>query len=148
MFLKKLVLVAAAALGLAGCSTTSENGSSASQSQIDELTNKVGDRVFFEFDNSSLSTESKEVLKRQAQFMADHPELSFNIEGHCDMRGTREYNIGLGERRASQASDFLKAQGVNANRLDVVSYGKERPAVSGDSELDHAQNRRAVTVAK
>jgi peptidoglycan-associated lipoprotein len=149
MSLKKLLAVGAAILSLAGCSTLGDyEGVAANQSQIDELTNKVGDRVFFEFDSSSLTNEAKDTLKKQAGFMKDNVELRFTLEGHCDDRGTREYNLALGERRAHAAKQYLVSLGVEHGRLTVVSFGKEKPAVVGDSEFAWSQNRRSVTVAQ
>jgi peptidoglycan-associated lipoprotein len=110
-----------------------------------ELT-QIGDRIFFSFNKSDISPESKEILTRQAKFAGDHPELTFTVEGHCDERGTREYNLALGERRATADKKALAALGVSANRLQTISYGKERPAVVGSTEEAYAQNRRAVLV--
>lgn len=146
----KAIAVCASLVMLSACSTTSSNygedGSTrASQDQIDELETKVGDRVFFEYDSSALTSEAQETLKKQAAFMMQNAELSFVIEGHADERGSREYNMGLGERRAHATKQFLVNLGVPANRLRVVSYGKERPAVLGDNEFAWSQNRRGVT---
>lgn len=148
MSLKKLLAAGAMILSLAACSTTDGDGINASQAQIDELTNKVGDRVFFEFDSSALTSEARETLNKQIKFMSDNSELSFVIEGHCDSRGTREYNLALGERRANAVREYLAANGVEEARLTVISYGKEKPAVLGDNEFAWSQNRRGVTVAQ
>lgn len=148
MSLKKLLAAGAVILSLAACSTTDGDGVNASQSQIDELTNKVGDRVLFEFDSSSLTSEARQTLDKQVVFMTDNSELSFTIEGHCDSRGTREYNLALGERRANSVREYLVAHGIDESRLTIVSYGKERPAVIGDNEFAWSQNRRGVTVAQ
>jgi peptidoglycan-associated lipoprotein len=104
--------------------------------------------VFFEFDSSALNTEAQNTLNKQASFMSENPDLSFNIEGHADETGTREYNLALGERRANAAKEFLVRLGVNESRLTVISYGKERPAVLGSDAFAWSQNRRAVTVAR
>lgn len=120
----------------------------ASVSQIQELETKVGDRVFFQYDSPILSSEAQETLRKQAAFMDQNSNLSFVIEGNTDDRGTREYNIGLGERRANAAKHFLTTLGISPSRLTVVSYGKERPAVIGSDEWSWSQNRRAVTVAQ
>ena len=109
---------------------------------------KVSDRVFFALDSSTLDSSAMEVLNQQIKFMQQHPNMSFVIEGHCDERGTREYNIALGERRAYAAKKYLVEHGVDANRLTVVSYGKERPAVLGSNEWAWSQNRRAVTISR
>ena len=115
-------------------------------SLADELKTQVGDRVLFAFDKSDISPEAKAILTRQAAFMQKYPSATFTIEGHCDERGTREYNLALGERRATSAKNALVALGVAAGRLQTISYGKERPAVVGHNEAAWAQNRRAVTV--
>ena len=109
---------------------------------------KVADRVFFEFDSSSITHEGQEILEKQAVFMNQNPTLDFIVEGHCDERGTREYNLALGERRANSAKQFLVSLGINPSRLTTVSYGKERPSVNGTGEWAWSQNRRAVTVPK
>lgn len=137
-------------LSLAACSTTGyeegkEGSSNATQEQVSELENKVGDRIFFEFDSSAITTEAQETLRKQAKFMAENPELKFTIEGHCDSRGTREYNLGLGERRANAIKQFLLSIGVDASKVSTVSYGKERSAVLGNNDWAWSQNRRGVT---
>lgn len=111
-----------------------------------DLEQNVGDRVFFAYDSSVLTAEGQATLERQAAWMKQHGSVNVTIEGHCDERGTREYNIALGERRANAAKNFLVNLGVDSSRVSVVSYGKERPAVLGSTESSYAQNRRAVTV--
>ncbi len=111
-----------------------------------DLAVNVGDRVFFDTDQWSLKSEARDVLKRQAVFLKRHDSLTVTIEGHADERGTREYNLALGERRANTAKDYLVSQGVSANRINTISYGKERPAVLGSNPAAWAQNRRSVTV--
>ncbi len=151
MNLFKTLAVGATLALLAACSTTSSTdgeATNASQSQIDELENRVGDRVFFEFDSSAVTAEAQEILKKQAAFMAQNSDLKFAIEGHCDERGTREYNLALGERRANAVKQHLVSLGVDASRLSTVSFGKERPAVVGTNDWAWSQNRRSVTVAK
>ena len=106
------------------------------------------DRVYFGFDQYNLTNEAMEVLQEQARFLADNPETSVVVEGHTDDRGTRNYNLALGERRAVSVKNYLIANGVDAGRIRVISYGKERPAVVGANEAAWAQNRRAVTVVK
>jgi peptidoglycan-associated lipoprotein len=157
MRIKILGLMAAMTV-LAACDTTptaSTAGTGTSQattpivaatSLADELKTQVGDRVLFAFDKSDISPEAKAILTRQAAFMAKYPSATFTIEGHCDARGTREYNLALGERRATSAKNGLVALGVAAGRLQTISYGKERPAVVGNNDAAYAQNRRAVTV--
>ena len=105
----------------------------------------VGDRVFFMVDRSDLTPEGQDVLRRQAQFLRQYANLGVLIEGHADERGTREYNLALGERRATVVKNFLVASGVPADRLRTVSYGKEKPEVVGSTDLAWNKNRRAVT---
>lgn len=128
-----------------GSGTTNNNGGTILTPQ-QELTQQVGDRVFFAFDKSDISSDAQAILGRQADFTKKYATLNFTIEGHCDERGTREYNLALGERRATAAKNALVALGVDAGRLKTISYGKERPAVDGHNEAAWAQNRRAVTV--
>lgn len=106
------------------------------------------DRVYFGFDQYNLTNEAMEVLQEQARFLVDNPEASVVVEGHTDDRGTRDYNLALGERRAVSVKNYLIANGVDAGRIRVISYGKEHPAVVGANEAAWAQNRRAVTVVK
>jgi peptidoglycan-associated lipoprotein len=106
----------------------------------------VGDRVFFETDSPELTAQSRATLDRQAQWLNQYPRYTFTIEGHADERGTREYNIALGARRASTVQDYLIAHGVAANRMRTISYGKERPVAVCDDISCWSQNRRAVTV--
>jgi peptidoglycan-associated lipoprotein len=111
-----------------------------------ELIN-LGDRVFFTINSSLLSKESKDLLKQQADFIKDSKKgLTFTIEGHCDERGTTEYNLALGERRADSVKRFLMNQGISGSKISIVSYGKEKPVALGHDELAWQQNRRAVTV--
>ena len=114
-------------------------------SQADFVKN-VGDRVFFDYDKSSLKPEGKDQLTKWVAFLQKYPNDQLLVEGHCDERGTREYNLALGERRANAVKEFLVANGVAATRLKTVSYGKERPAVLGSNEAAYAQNRRGVGV--
>jgi peptidoglycan-associated lipoprotein len=110
-----------------------------------DLEASAGDRVFFAFDRSDITPEAQEILARQADWLRRYPNVTVTIEGHCDERGTREYNLALGERRAQAAKNVLVASGIPASRITTISYGKERPAVVGSSEESYAQNRRAVT---
>lgn len=112
----------------------------------EEFAQVVGDRVFFDFDKSVIKPEGQTTLQRQADWLKRYPNYSIQIEGHCDDRGTREYNLALGERRATAVRNALVALGIPANRMKTISYGKERPAVLGDNEAAWAQNRRGVTV--
>ena len=104
------------------------------------------DRVLFDTDEYGLSADDRSVLDAQAQYLAQYPSVSVTIEGHADERGTREYNLALGERRANSVRNYLESRGVGANRMTTISWGKERPAAEGSSEQAWAQNRRAVTV--
>jgi peptidoglycan-associated lipoprotein len=106
----------------------------------------VGDRVFFETDSPELTAQSRATLDRQAQWLNQYSRYTFTIEGHADERGTREYNIALGARRASAVQDYLISRGVAANRMRTISYGKERPVAVCDDISCWSQNRRAVTV--
>jgi peptidoglycan-associated lipoprotein len=110
-----------------------------------DLEASAGDRVFFAFDRSDIMPEAQEILARQADWLRRYPNVTVTIEGHCDERGTREYNLALGERRAQAVKNVLVASGIPASRISTISYGKERPAVVGSSEEAYAQNRRAVT---
>ncbi len=107
---------------------------------------RASDRVFFAYDSSAIDAESVKTLTRQVSYLKAHDKLKVTIEGHCDERGTREYNLALGERRANAVKSYLVKAGVNAKRITTISYGKERPAVIGNNEEAYAENRRAVTV--
>ncbi len=111
-----------------------------------DLVVNVGDRIFFGYDQSDVSAEGQSTLERQATWLKQYPNVSITIEGHADERGTREYNLALGERRAASVRSFLLSQGIDASRISTVSYGKERPAVTDASPSGWAQNRRAVSV--
>lgn len=126
-------------------SATTETSTVTPGSQEDFVVN-VGDRVFFGFDRFDVSAEARATLDRQAAWLQQYPNTSVTIEGHADERGTREYNLALGDRRANAVKNYLVAAGVPANRITTISYGKERPAVLGSNESAWAQNRRAVTV--
>jgi peptidoglycan-associated lipoprotein len=147
-----MVLVSACdTLGLGGgTGSGSGDGSghmgSASPGTQEDLVVNVGDRVFFQLNKSDLSTEARATLDRQAAWLKKYPSLSVTVEGHCDERGTREFNLALGERRATAVKNYLVADGINSSRLKTISYGKERPAVLGSNEQAWAQNRRGVTV--
>ena len=112
----------------------------------EDLVQNVGDRVFFEYDSAVLTPDGRRTLERQAEWLRLFPEHNVMIEGHCDERGTREYNLALGERRASAARDYLVAFGMDPARVTTTSYGKERPYALGHNEESWSLNRRAVTV--
>lgn len=113
-----------------------------------DLEQNVGDRVFFGYDSSVLTAEGQSTLERQAAWLKQYSSINVTMEGHADERGTREYNIALGERRANAAKNYLVSLGIDSSRISVVSYGKERPAVLGSTEDAYAQNRRGVTVVE
>lgn len=113
---------------------------------IEQFQSEVGETIFFPFDSSQLSQEAMETLTRQAFFLETYPGYKIVIEGHTDERGTREYNLALGQRRAAMVRKFLIEQGIPENMITTVSYGKERPLVSCDDESCWSKNRRAVTV--
>lgn len=155
----KISFAALTALSLAACAddpevaTTGDGagmgggyGSSLDPSSVEFFNVEVGDRVFFALDSSSVDSAAAGTLNRQAQWLNANPSISAVIEGHADERGTREYNLGLGARRAQAARDYLVSQGVDAGRLRVVSYGKERPVAVCANESCWSQNRRAVTM--
>ena len=140
----------AAALAIAGCANQpgapGAAGAAAPGSQQDFVVN-VGDRVFFETDSTDLTPQSRATLDKQAQWLNNYTQYSqFTVEGHADERGTREYNIALGARRAQAVRDYLISRGVAANRMQTISYGKERPVALCDHISCWSQNRRAVTV--
>ena len=113
---------------------------------VEYLADGVPDRVFFATNESVLTTASRETLRKQAAWMRENADVTVVIEGHADERGTREYNLALGERRANAAKDYLMTYGVSSNRMSVLSYGKERPVDSGSTPLAWSKNRRSVTV--
>ena len=110
------------------------------------LAKGVPDRVFFATNKSSLTTKSRETLRKQATYLRKNKNLNVTVEGHADERGTREYNLALGERRANAAKDYLMTYGISGKRISVISYGKEKPVNTGSTPLAWSQNRRAVTV--
>ena len=114
----------------------------------EDLIVNIGDRVLFGYDSYALTAEARQTLLAQSKWLQAHPNLYVTIEGHADERGTREYNLALGERRASAVRDYLVALGVQPIRVNVISYGKERPAVAGTGSEVWAQNRRGVTVIR
>jgi peptidoglycan-associated lipoprotein len=114
-------------------------------SQADLVAN-VGDRLFFDFDKADLKPDGRKQVEKWAEWLKKYPQNTVTIEGHCDERGTREYNLALGERRAAASKKYLTALGIDAKRVATISYGKERPAVVGSNEAAWAQNRRDVMV--
>ena len=112
----------------------------------EDLVTAVGDRVFFDFDKYDLENDARGILEKQATWLEQNPGVTATIEGHTDERGTRDYNLALGERRANSVRDYLVALGINANRLKTLSYGKERPVNPGSTNEDWGKNRRGVMV--
>lgn len=159
MNLRPLTLVAALLL-LAACADTSKTSTTSTTNQAaapspssnvvagsrEDFQQNVGDRVFFAFDRSDIAPEGQTTLQRQADWLKRYQNVTVTVEGHCDDRGTREYNLALGERRAAAVKRVLVALGVAGNRITTISYGKERPIVVGDNEQAWAQNRVGITV--
>ena len=162
----KILAAAAALLLAAGCgsdegvetATVADTGTvveetevavieTAAPGSLEDFVANVGDRVFFGYDRYDLTPEAQALLQAQVAWLQTYPQYQIVVEGHCDERGTREYNLALGERRANAAANYMVALGLDPNRIvQVISYGKERPAVLGNDEIAWAQNRRAVTV--
>ena len=148
-----LTLVAACQSAPETTTTASTGGGATAPAQTgpvpgskDDFVLNVGDRVFFGFDRYDLTPEATATLDRQAAWLKQYPAVTVTIEGHADERGTREYNLALGERRATAVRNYLVALGIDAGRVQTISYGKERPAVLGSNEAAWAQNRRGVSV--
>ena len=148
---------------LAACATaptetsSSSTSSSTSQSEVvggvyvgtetvELLTIDVPDRVFFAYDSDSVAASAQATLSKQAKWLKANPSVAIAVEGHADERGTREYNLALGDRRASSVKDYLMSQGISSNRISTISYGKERPVKSGSNDTAWAQNRRSVSL--
>ena len=155
--IRSIVLVIVAAIILSACAskTTKVGDYKISQISGDTYTGEetvkylatgVPDRVFFATNKSILTTASRDTLRKQAAWLRENKNINVTVEGHCDERGTREYNLALGERRANAAKDYLMTYGISGNRISVISYGKERPVNSGSGPLAWSQNRRSVTV--
>ena len=152
--LRRILLVVFASLVLTACATQ-KKAAQPGQMQgdvytgtdtVEYLATGVKDRVFFATNKSVLTTASRDTLRSQAAWMRKNTDISVTVEGHADERGTREYNLALGERRANAAKDYLMTYGISGDRISVISYGKERPVNSGSSPLAWSQNRRAATV--
>ena len=139
---------------LAACSSTKEEPPPSSGPATtavrpgtqEDLKTNVGDTVYFDFDSHAIRADAQATLQKQAAWLQKYPAVRLVIEGHCDERGTREYNLALGERRAEAVATFLVSQGVRRSQIDVVSYGEERPADPGHTEAAWAKNRRAELV--
>ena len=150
--IKKFLIVVLAGLVLTACATQKKQTGQIQSDvytgteTVEYLATGVKDRVFFATNKSTLTTASRDTLRKQAAWMRKKADLTFSIEGHADERGTREYNLALGERRANAVKDYLMTYGISSSRLSVISYGKERPVNSGSNPLAWSQNRRSVTV--
>ena len=136
----------ASSSGSGSASSSSSSSAADAKASAEDALAKIGNTVYFGYDSSALSDDAQATLMRQAGFLRGNPSLTVTIEGHCDERGTREYNLALGERRATAARDYLLAQGVDPARIRVISYGKERPVAAGSTEQSWSKNRRAATV--
>ena len=151
--LKNIFLAFFFSLVLSACATQTKKVDSQIESDVysgtdtvEYLASGVPDRVFFATNESSLTTASRDTLRKQASWLRKNSNINIVLEGHADERGTREYNLALGERRANAAKDYLMTYGISANRISVISYGKERPVDSGSNPLAWSKNRRSVTV--
>jgi peptidoglycan-associated lipoprotein len=146
----RLAAICCCFLALAACSKKNtpdlEAGSQVRPGSQQDFTVNVGDRIFFAEDQSTLSPEAQETLRKQASWLKTYSAVTVQVEGHADERGTREYNIALSARRATATREFLIAQGVTGSRISSIAYGKERPVALCDAEQCWSQNRRAVTV--
>ena len=144
----KFAAVIVAGLMIAGCAKqqVDQTSSSATPGSQQDFVVNVGDRVFFETDSSELTEQARATLDKQAQWLSNYNRYAFTIEGHADERGTREYNIALGARRAQTVREYLTSRGIAAARMRTISYGKERPVAVCDDISCWSQNRRAVTV--
>ena len=152
---KYLSLFFAGILLISGCETIGGSSSGSASGEYGDskqanlqayLQNEIGDRVYFETDKHNISSSSAFTLESQANWLKSTPGFQLLIEGHCDERGTREYNLALGERRGNAVKEFLESLGVDPGRLTVISYGKERPAAEGSTSEAWSENRRAVLV--
>ena len=158
--LLRFIAVAGALLMLAACSSAPEqpvggpsgpggpggiSGSRFGPGSQQDLAATAGDRVFFDYDRAEISSEGQQILQRQAEWLKRYGNVGVTIEGHCDERGTREYNLALGERRAQAVKNVLTALGIPASRISTISYGKERPEIPHSDDQSYAQNRRGVT---
>ena len=133
-------------LGAGGLPPTSTQSLGVRPGSQEDMQQRYGDRVFFDFDRADLTPNSRRTIEGWAAFMRQNANVTMTVEGHCDERGTREYNLALGERRATAVKRFLTDLGIDARRVATISYGKERPAVVGSSESSYAQNRRGVAL--
>ena len=146
---KKLLLLVATGFFLASCAATNTNqggDASINSGTQEDLIVNVGDRVFFEFDSSELTVDAQSTLDAQVAWLMQYSDTNITIEGHADERGTREYNLALGDKRAFAVYSYLAQAGIDTNRMEYISWGKERPEVIGSDETAYSQNRRSVTI--
>ena len=146
-----LLIIALSTIALSACSTAKKSGVGAGDvytgnATVEYLATGVKDRVFFATNSSSLTTASRDTLRKQANYLRKNKDLNVVLEGHADERGTREYNLALGEKRANSAKDYLMTYGISGKRISVISYGKEKPVNSASTPLAWSQNRRSVTI--
>ena len=149
--LRNAFLIVIASLALSACATSKKAGQMQGDvytgtDTVEYLASGVPDRVFFATNETVLTTASRETLRKQAAWLRKNSKITIVLEGHADERGTREYNLALGERRANAAKDYLMTYGISSDRISVLSYGKERPVDSGSNPLAWSKNRRSVTV--
>ncbi len=149
--LKNIFLVILTTLILSACSTAKKSGNIdgdvyTGKETVKYLASGVPDRIFFATNKTSLTTASRATLRKQSTYLRKNKNLNVTIEGHADERGTREYNLALGERRANAAKDYLMTYGISGKRISVISYGKEKPVNPASTPLAWSQNRRSVTV--
>ena len=151
--IRNLLIILLSTLALSACSTAKKASTVGTTGDVytgtdtvEYLAPGVKDRVFFATNSSSLTTASRDTLRKQADYLRKNKDMNVVLEGHADERGTREYNLALGERRANAARDYLMTYGISGKRISVISYGKERPVNSASTPLAWSQNRRAVTV--
>jgi peptidoglycan-associated lipoprotein len=149
--LKNAFLIIFASLALSACAVSNKSGQMqgdvySGNDTVEYLASGVKDRVFFATNESILTTAARETLRKQAAWLRKNSKITIVLEGHADERGTREYNLALGERRANAAKDYLMTYGISSDRISVLSYGKERPVDSGSNPLAWSKNRRSVTV--
>jgi len=151
--IRNILIILLSTLALSACSTAKKASTVGTTGDVytgtdtvEYLAPGVKDRVFFATNSSSLTTASRDTLRKQADYLRKNKDMNVVLEGHADERGTREYNLALGERRANAARDYLMTYGISGKRISVISYGKERPVNSASTPLAWSQNRRAVTV--
>ena len=147
---RNIFLILFATLALSSCSTAKKSQTAGDvytgNDTVEYLASVVKDRVFFATNKSSLTSASRETLRKQASWLRKNSKINVVLDGHADERGTREYNLALGERRANSAKDYLITYGISGNRISVISYGKERPVDSCSNTLAWSTNRRSVTI--